>query len=44
MTLLRSCRTALFGTEFLALSMARSTAEAFNVKCCQDRNGKFDDF
>ena len=28
--------------EFLAPSMARSTAEAFNIVCCLDRNGKLD--
>ena len=29
--------------ELLAPSMARSTAEAFNMVCCLDRNGKLDD-
>ena len=29
--------------EFLAPSVARSTAEAFNMVCCLDRNGKRDD-
>ena len=29
--------------EFLAPSMARSTAEAFNIVCCLDHNGKLDD-
>ena len=29
--------------EFLAPSMARSTAEAFNMVCCPDRDGKLDD-
>ena len=29
--------------KFLAPSMARSTAEAFNIACCLDRSGKLDD-
>ena len=34
----------MWDKEFLAPSMARSTAEAFNMICRLDRNGKFDDF
>ena len=33
----------MWDKEFLAPSMARSTAEAFNMVCCLDRNGKLDD-
>ena len=29
--------------ELLAPSMARSTADAFNIACCLDNDGKFDD-
>ena len=44
MTLLRSLRSALiWDKEFLAPSMVRSTAEAFNEVCCLDRNRKLDD-
>ena len=35
--------SSIWDKEFLASSMARSTAEAFNVVCCLDRNGKLDD-
>ena len=35
--------SSIWHNEFLAPSMARSTAEAFNVVCCLDRNGKLDD-
>ena len=36
--------TSNWEKEFLALSMACSTAEAFNIVCYLDRNGKLDDF
>ena len=35
--------SSIWEMEFLAPSMARSTAEAFNLVCCLDRNGKLDD-
>ena len=35
--------SSIWEKKFLAPSMARSTAEAFTVACCLDRNGKFDD-
>ena len=35
--------SSIWDKEFLAPSMARSTAEAFNMVCCLDRNGKLDD-
>ena len=35
--------SSIWEEEFLAPSMARSTAEAFNIVCYLDRNGKLDD-
>ena len=35
--------SSIWEKEFLAPSMARSTADAFNMVCCLDRNGKLDD-
>ena len=35
--------SSIWEKEFLAPSMAHSTAEAFNIVCCLDRNGKLDD-
>ena len=33
----------LWENDFLALSVARSTADAFNIECRLDRNGKLDE-
>ena len=35
--------SSIWEKDFLAPSMSRSTAEAFNTVCCLDRNGKLDD-